>query len=100
MSYLDSLDNDQYEALAKKIADNIAEHDSLGSDYRYHQRIHSGELFYRMSMGSRSRAIKLLSECTKRYRNNWNELVQDEEFADYVLAFLCGDGMEVEWRSE
>lgn len=100
MEYLNNLSDDQYENLAKKIADSIAEHDTLGSDYRYTQRLHSGELFCRMSMGSRQRAHKLLFDCTKRYRNNWNELVQNEEFADYVLAFLCGDGMEVEWMSE
>lgn len=100
MSYLDDLTDDEYENLAKKIADNLAEHDTAGNDFHKHQRHHSGELFYRQCMGSQSRAYKLLDNCTKRYKNNWNELVQDKPFADYVLAFLCGDGMEVEWRTE
>lgn len=100
MDYLDTLDDEQYECLAKKIADSLAEHDTAGNDFHKHQRHHSGELFYRMCMGSQGRAYKLLDNCTKRYKNNWNELVQDKGFADYVLAFLCGDGMEVEWRAE
>lgn len=100
MNYLDELDDNQYEALAKKVADNLAEHDTLGGGFLHHQRHHSGEIFYRMCMGSQSRAYKLLDDCTKNYNNNWNELVQDKQFADYVLSFLCGDGMEVEWRTE
>lgn len=100
MSYLAELTDDQYESLAKKIADSLADHDTLSNDYRHQQRLHSGELFYRMTMGSRSRAHTLLSNCVKCYKNNWNQLVQDEDFADYVLSYLCGDGMEVEWRSE
>lgn len=100
MSYLDTLSDEQYEKLAKKIADNIAEHDTLTSDFTQQQHKHSGEIFYRMTMGSQARAYKLLDSCTKPYQNNWNELVQDQTFADYVLSFLCGGGYEVEWLTE
>ena len=100
MEYLNNLSDDQYENLAKKIADHIAEHDTLKTDYRHTQRNHSGEIFYRMSMGSRQRAHKLLKNCLTVYQNNWKELAEDEGFADYILAFLCGGGYEVEWTAE
>lgn len=97
---LENLTDAEYEALAKRIADSIAEHDTLSDNYRRHQRHHSGEIFYRMSMGSRIKAHALLKDMCGSYVNNWAKLVQDEDFADYVLAFLCGGGLDVEWRKD
>lgn len=100
MEYLDGLSNEGYEKLAKRVADHIAEHDTLKTEYRTVQRNHSGEIFYRMTMGSRKRAHNLLKDCLSIYKNNWKDLAEDEGFCDYVLSFLCGDGYEVEWTQE
>ena len=100
MEYLEKLTDAQYEQLAKKIADAIADHDTLSKEFTHQQHKHSGEIFYRMTMGSRKKAHNMLKGCTKPYRNNWHDLVQDECFADYVLAFLCGNGFEVEWPND
>lgn len=97
---LDSLSQDEYEALAKKIADVVAEHDTATIEYRDFQHHHGGETIMRLAGYSRERAHKLVVKCIKHKNTEWAEMAENEEFCDFILAFLCGDGCEVEWANE
>lgn len=97
---LDALSQEQYENLAKCIADFIAEHDVSTLYYMHQQHHHSGEIFIRLAGYSRKRAHTLAFNVLNHHKKEWAQMVTDEQFCDYVLSFLCGNGMEVEWGKE
>jgi hypothetical protein len=94
---LNKLSENEYEALAKRIADSLAEHDTASNEYRNVQHHHAGEGVLRLAGYNRERAHSIVIKSLRHYNNQWSEMARNEDFCDYILAFLCGDGMEVEW---
>jgi len=97
---LNALSQEDYEKLAKRIADVIAEHDTQSTEYRLYQRHHGGEGVYRLAGGSRSKAQEIVTKVIAHYNQKWADMTTDKDFNDYVLAYLCGNGMEVEWDKD
>lgn len=95
------------EEIAKRVADHIAGHDTLTMDFIYQQHKPSGELFMRLCRRSRSMAFKHLDNHLngmtiggKPFLEVYPYGEEKDAFYDHILAFLCGNGMEVEWEEE
>lgn len=105
------LTDDQFEAMAKRVADVLSDHDTTGIEFaKSGYSKPNGEIVMRMAKGKRSTAVKILDSLLApiTWTNPaYNAAIRaaltgaDRDcFYDHILAHMCNGGFDVDWVEE